>query len=66
MIMKNIYDKYYKSLILQSSDKIFLNFYKKYFLLFIKFSKLIIQRVKLFKIVKKKDNLIYKLKLLNN
>ena len=66
LTIKIIYDKHHKSLKLKIDDQVFLRLHKEYFLSFVKFSKLSIQRIESFKILEKKDDLTYKLDILKN
>ena len=66
MTMKIIYNQHHRSLHFKINDQIFFRLYKKYTLFFIKTFKSIIQRIKSFKILKKKENLIYKLNISKN
>ena len=63
---KIVYDKHHKFLKLKIDDQVFLRLHKKYFLSFVKSSKLSIQRIESFKILEKKSNLTYKLDILKN
>ena len=63
---KIVYDKHHKFLKLKMSDQVFLRLHKRYFLSFVKSSKLSIQRIESFKILEKKSNLTYKLDILKN
>ena len=66
LTIKIIYDKHHKSLKLKIDDQVFLRLHKEYFLSFVKFSKLSIQRIESFKILEKKNDLTYKLDILKN
>ena len=63
---KIIYDRHHRSLVLQSGDRVYLRLHKSYSLSFVKFVKLFIQRVGFFRILERKNNLVYKLNLLKN
>ena len=66
LTIKIIYDKHHKSLKLKIDDQVFLRLHKEYFLSFVKFSKLSIQRIESFKILERKSDLTYKLDILKN
>ena len=66
LTIKIIYDKHHKSLKLKIDDQVFLRLHKEYFLFFVKFSKLSIQRIESFKILERKSDLTYKLDILKN
>ena len=66
LTIKIIYDKHHKSLKLKIDDQVFLRLHKEYFLSFVKFFKLSIQRIESFKILERKSDLTYKLDILKN
>ena len=66
LTIKIVYDKHHKFLKLKIDDQVFLRLHKRYFLSFVKSSKLSIQRIESFKILEKKSNLTYKLDILKN
>ena len=66
LTIKIVYDKHHKFLELKIDDQIFLHLHKKYFLSFVKSFKLSIQRIESFKILERKNDLIYKLDILKN
>ena len=56
-----MYDKYHRSIIFRLKNEVYLRLHKNYTLSFIKIFKLTIQQVEFFRIIEKKENLIYKL-----
>src|SRR6266496_6659409 len=64
--MKNYYDKYYISLLLNSEDLVILKLHHEYHILSIKNKKLFIQQVDCFSVKQQISSLAYKLKLSAN